>query len=759
MTKENKKGMWLRRNDETKEAKNGWIVTAVSALLSCAMLILITTGLSGFGEIYSIYPMLAAGAVLCIAYAAALIYKKQNLFYMGLLFVLFLMVLVFGKQIIAGAGVFWNQLGNIYVERTGMMLPVLDVTEATQTALMIFSVFAGSVVALITCFVAEKKAVALSIIIPGVLLLGMFWLKQTEMIVWFIPAIIISVLILLCGNWEKRKIKLSALIGWGMVAVVTAIFAAVSLNAGFVESALDYSENYKENQHKEKYETDYSTLPEGDFSGYKADSKSAHPALIVTAEKPETLYLRGFTGAVFENGNWQETDYKTLAENKDLLYWLNVNEFSPAAQFEAAVFEEEIEKNTITVQNIGACSGYYYIPFNLCDGKLLDENNLSTDSIKAEGERVYTFNVVSGGAQKITATLDAVKLSRDEAVLDYRKAESAYRDYVTENYMDVPNEVVEMLGEHWDKTSGRKNPSELAFEHAQICTLEFLKKYFPEEGEKPEIELPLSALEDTSYQYATVAVMTLRYFGIPARYAEGYVVTEEMFDRTEEGNSVRVDSKSAHAWAEVYQEGLGWIPMELTEGMGELLENPDKENSSQSTDENPNPEEGKELEDEPEAPTEEPLPDGGYMTKIKKAFMSSSMVMLIAALLLLIAIIIRREIIIKHKEEKFSDPDTSNAAAWIYGDTAVLLEQLGFRRGNGSMYSLTKDISEKFGEEYAETFNEVTLLNSKAMFSSEKITAEEREKTLEFRTKTIEKIKENIKRSKQIWLKWIRCFY
>ncbi len=759
MTKENKKGMWLRRNDETKEAKNGWIVTAVSALLSCVMLILIITGLSGFGEIYSIYPMLAAGAVLCIVYAVSLMFKKQNLFYMGLLFVFFLMVLVFGKQIIAAAGVFWNQLGNIYVERTGMMLPVLDVTEATRTALMIFSVFAGGIVALITCFLAEKKAVVLSVIIPGVLLLGMLWLKQTEMIVWFIPAIIISVLILLCGNWEKRKIKLSALFGWGVIAVVTAIFAAVSLNTGFVESALGYSENYKENQHKEKYETDYSTLPEGDFSGYKADSKSAHPALIVTAEKPETLYLRGFTGAVFENGSWQETDYKTLAENKDLLYWLNVNEFNPAAQFEAAVFEEETEKNTVTVQNIGACSGYYYVPFNLCDGKLLDENNLSTDSIKAEGERVYSFNVVSGGAQMITPTIENVRLSRDEAVLDYRKAESAYRDYVTENYVDIPEEVLEMLGEHWDKAAGKKNIAELDFEHAQIYALEFLKKCFPEEGEKPEIELPLFDLEDTSYQYATVAVMTLRYFGISARYAEGYVVTEEMFDRTEEGNSVRVDSKSARAWAEVYQEGLGWIPMELTEGMGELLEDPDKENSSQSTNENPNPEEGKELEDEPEAPTEEPLPDGGYMTKIKKAFISSGMVMLMMIPLLILAIILRRKMILKRREEKFADSDTSNAAAWIYGDTAVLLEQLGFRRGNGSMYSLTKEISEKFGDEYAKSFNEVTLLNSKAMFSSEKITAEEREKTLEFRTKTIEKIKENIKRPKQIWLKWIRCFY
>ncbi len=745
--------------DEAKETKNGWIVTAVSALLSCVMLILIITGLSGFGEIYSVYPMLAAGAVLCMVYAVSLMFKKQNLFYMGLLFVLFLMVLIFGKQIISGAGLFWNRLGNIYVERTGWVLPAFYVAETAKTAHLMFSFFVGGVFALITCFLAEKKAVVLSVIIPGILLFGMLWLKQTEAIIWFIPTIILSVLLLLCGNWEKRKIKLSAIIGWGAIAVITAAFAMISLNAVFVENALAYSENYKENRHKEKYETDYSTLPEGDFSDYKDDSKSAHPALIVTAEKPETLYLRGFTGAVFENGSWQETDYKTLAENKELLYWLNVNEFNPAAQFEAAVFEEETEKNTVTVQNIGACSGYYYVPFNLCEGKLLDENNLSTDSIKAEGERVYSFNVVSGGAQMITPTIENVRLSRDEAVLDYRKAESAYRDYVTENYMDIPEEVLEMLGEHWDKAAGKKNIAELDFEHAQIYALEFLKKCFPEEGEKPEIELPLSDLEDTSYQYATVAVMTLRYFGIPARYAEGYVVTEDMFSKTDDGNSVRVDSKSAKAWAEVYQEGLGWIPMELTEGMGELLEDPDKENSSQSTNENPNPEEGKELEDEPEAPAEEPLPDGGYMTKIKKAFISSGMVMLMMIPLLILVIILRRKIIIKRKEEKFSDSDMSNALAWIYGDTAVLLEQLGFRRGNGSMYSLAKEISEKFGEEYAESFNEATVLNSKAMFSSEKISAEEREKTLEFRTKTIEKIKENIKKPKQIWLKWFRCLY
>ena len=163
--------------------------------------------------------------------------------------------------------------------------------------------------------------------------------------------------------------------------------------------------------------------------------------------------------------------------------------------------------------------------------------------------------------------------------------------------------------------------------------------------------------------------------------------------------------------------------------------------------------------DEPEAPTEEPLPDGGYMTKIKKAAISTGTVILLMIPLLMLALIIRRKIIIKRKEEKFNDSDISNASAWIYGDISVLLEQLGFKRGNGSMYSLKESIYEKFGEEYAESFAKATALNSKAMFSSEKLIEEERANILEFRTKTLLEIEENIKRPKRIWLKWFRCLY
>lgn len=59
--------------------------------------------------------------------------------------------------------------------------------------------------------------------------------------------------------------------------------------------------------------------------------------------------------------------------------------------------------------------------------------------------------------------------------------------------------------------------------------------------------------------FATAAVAVLRYMGIPARYAEGYVVPVG-----ENGEWVNVPDSSAHAWAEVYFSGTGWLPVEFT---------------------------------------------------------------------------------------------------------------------------------------------------------------------------------------------------
>jgi len=60
--------------------------------------------------------------------------------------------------------------------------------------------------------------------------------------------------------------------------------------------------------------------------------------------------------------------------------------------------------------------------------------------------------------------------------------------------------------------------------------------------------------------YASAMTVLLRCVDIPARYVEGYILPPE----TNKKGVFEVTNQQAHAWVEVYFEGLGWIPFEPT---------------------------------------------------------------------------------------------------------------------------------------------------------------------------------------------------
>lgn len=60
--------------------------------------------------------------------------------------------------------------------------------------------------------------------------------------------------------------------------------------------------------------------------------------------------------------------------------------------------------------------------------------------------------------------------------------------------------------------------------------------------------------------FATAGTLLLRMQGIPARYVTGYVA-----DLSANGEGTVLDS-DAHAWVEVYIDGYGWYPVEMTPG-------------------------------------------------------------------------------------------------------------------------------------------------------------------------------------------------
>lgn len=69
-----------------------------------------------------------------------------------------------------------------------------------------------------------------------------------------------------------------------------------------------------------------------------------------------------------------------------------------------------------------------------------------------------------------------------------------------------------------------------------------------------------------SVHYATAATLMLRYMGVPARYVEGYFLSAEDAAKYMAGETITLTEENAHAWAEYYVSGVGFVPFEVTPG-------------------------------------------------------------------------------------------------------------------------------------------------------------------------------------------------
>lgn len=85
-------------------------------------------------------------------------------------------------------------------------------------------------------------------------------------------------------------------------------------------------------------------------------------------------------------------------------------------------------------------------------------------------------------------------------------------------------------------------------------------------GKDPIDYFLLESKEGYCMHFATAGTLILREMGIPARYASGYIVKENSFTDAKGKYKADVPDMNAHAWTEIYIEGEGWIPVEMTPG-------------------------------------------------------------------------------------------------------------------------------------------------------------------------------------------------
>lgn len=711
-----------------------------SALIFCALvgLLITVTGLS------SILPLFASGLIFLALFTTVKHFRKEAILLPAALVILIVIVIFARATLLNGFAALWNETRDLWANGKGILLPL---AQTDNSGLWLAGILLGLFLAALSLTLSRVPTLASTLLIVLTVAAGFIHISA-----WLFVSAGIALLLL---AWQKNTVSA---VNFLLLGAVVLGIAALVLQAGTMQ---DLSQTAKDTLHHWRYEKT-EILPEGDLTKPVPSADGTEAILSVTSDKTDTLYLRGFVGDTYKNGTWSALDAETAAAEKDLFYWLHENGFYPQSQLAtAARLMDNYQSGSVSVQNLSGCSLYRYEPCTVLPERAgLTKRKIQPSAVETSGlhgARTYSYATVSDVAALLPELLDFLQNDTSTGTNTYLQMESAYRDFVDSYALAVPQEFTGEMGSLLEETKQDLNFSgALTKEEAQLCALSFLETCFG-----GDTSLPLdSTAKGTTYQYATVAALALRYYGIPARYVEGFTV------KTAENENVSVTDENAGAWVEVYQDGVGWLPLALTPGLESLA--PEQTESGikpvgagEGEGSGPRVTEGQEPEQDDAEQSEDPdnTPDGGQRTGLlaKPAFW----ILLIAGILLLFVlfILIRHHIILKNRQKTFDDPDNSESISSLFSDAAKLLSALGFDRNGGSMLALYDPISGQFGEETANTFRTMVFLNEKALFSSKTPDDPEREMMRNFHGTVLNLLKTNTKWPRKLRLKWLNCLY
>jgi len=162
-----------------------------------------------------------------------------------------------------------------------------------------------------------------------------------------------------------------------------------------------------------------------------------------------------------------------------------------------------------------------------------------------------------------------------------REAGTEYPDWVTERYLQLPETITPRTIQLAQSIAAGNN--------TQYDIVMAVTNYLRQNIEYSETVPALPTDQDLvdwflfdlkqgfCNYYASAEIILLRALGIPARLAVGYAQGEPL----EVANAYMVRQRDAHAWPEIYFQGIGWVEFEptvsqpsLLRPQGEELENP-----------------------------------------------------------------------------------------------------------------------------------------------------------------------------------------
>ena len=416
-------------------------------------------------------------------------------------------------------------------------------------------------------------------------------------------------------------------------------------------------------------------------------------ALRVRSQTTGHIYLRGFSSAVYTGGGWEQLPDETYRQMREG-WTYTVPDMAAVSSMESgtelpiegigdyqpinfpAMADSGADTTRIEVENVGAADRFVYTPYQLSTTPdRMTGAEFVGDAYLARGTGVWTHILYA----RETASPLRARLTGDAA-----RAEENYQYFVYENYLQIPDELREEITalvenmETWDGQAVSAEPGtpyRLLLARHVGGYLASIAVYDPDTPAAPDgtdfVTHFLNEGRGYCMHFATTATLMLRSMGIPARYVSGYVAD------TAAGEWVDVPDYNAHAWVEVYLDGYGWQPVEVTPGYDgtfawerEPEETPEP-SETQTAEPTPAPTHSQaprptQEAERPEEPEREPLSPWLWLLAIPA-------VLALAAA----GLVLRRRLAARSRARKFGQADSNRAVIEMY----LYMEKVAARTG------------------------------------------------------------------------------
>ena len=521
---------------------------------------------------------------------------------------------------------------------------------------------------------------------------------------------------------------------WGHLAVL-ALACAVAIPIGLPlgqrlsDSGMNKLERWV---HDIRFHKETLVMPEGDLSNLPARKTSEAPALEITMEEPEKLYLRGAIYETYTGTAWEPADTEKQAEYEDTYYWLHESGFYGQTQIGLAEQLMGEQPKTMTIVTADACTGHGYYPYAAAGNESLDAKRIGDAQLPTAETLGYYTGSVPRWYELQQSLVDSQTTTE---ISGYLAVEQEYAKYVEKMDLQMTQTSWEVLNRHLEQEDS-KTLAEIR---------EIIRNYLDEaitydesvktgNGKADFLQYTLE-YSGSGYDvhYATAATLLLRYFGVPARYVEGYFLSKDEASALKARDTVVLDESHAHAWAEYYLNGVGFVPFEVTPGYidDEEYELGGAQQPEYVYDGNQmkyaqveRPEEMSELKQDPFVFSMNPL---------------WLLWLLPLALLAFLVVLILRRRKFRRAMERIEKADNREAISLRYGYARCLLRHSSARKPEGA--------------------EEAARLNELALFSSREMSGEQRQKMDGYANTVLQACKEKWALTQKLRYKLWECLY